>query len=458
LEKTPNDKFRDARERTQSPAHPDECLSRQEVADRANAWIWEHHGKKYDLNKNYVGKIEQGVIRWPDAVRRAAFRALFKVPKDSELGFVNARARSRRAVVKLDDVKRRHLIENTALGVGALALGEAVAALLEALGISEPPPIPRRVGVTDIEHIRSATQVFGSWSSTYGGGLIRDTAMAHLRRSARLLKEAICPEQLRPELFSAVGYLAATAGYLAEDTGAPAQARRVYGFALYCVEQAKEWNLRAEVLSSMAKLEMRAGQPDEGLTLAELALVRADRLTPTYRTLLHTDRSRTLAKMHRVQESLRAIGTADEHFTDATNDPPSFYTAARHNQLTGATLADLAMLGRDPGEATHRLTAAAADHAAGQVRSRALCLAKLASLTMATGDPLQAAAIGHQALEVTDSIHSYRAAEELRDLSRYAAAHQRLEEVEHLRQRIATLVGTENPGEEPSLDPSSIHP
>jgi hypothetical protein len=118
LEKTPNDKFQDARERTKSPDHPDECLSRREVADQANAWIWEHYGKKYDLNSNYIGKIEQGVIRWPDAARRAAFRAILKVSKDSELGFVNARARSRRAVVKLDDVKRRHLIQTTTLGVG----------------------------------------------------------------------------------------------------------------------------------------------------------------------------------------------------------------------------------------------------------------------------------------------------------------------------------------------------
>jgi len=340
-------------------------------------------------------------------VRRAAFRAIFKVRKDSELGFVNARARYYRAVVKLDDVddvKRRNLIENTALGVGALALGDAVAALLEALGISEPTPIPRRVGATDIEHIRGATQVFESWSDTYGGGLVWDAAMAQLRRSVRLLKETLCPEQLRPELFSAVGYLAATTGYLAEDTGAPEQARRVYGFALYCAEQANERNMRAEVLSSRAKLEMRAGQPDEGLTLVELALVRADRLTPTYRTLLHTDRSRTLAKMHRVQESIRAIGTADEHFTDTTNDPPSRYTAARHHQLTGQALVDLALLGHDSGEAAHRLMTAAAGHPESLRLDRALCLAKLASLAMATGDPLQAATIGHQALKVADSI------------------------------------------------------
>jgi hypothetical protein len=137
---------------------------------------------------------------------------------------------------------------------------------------------------------------------------------------------------------------------------------------------------------------------------------------------------------------------------------PYYYTAAHHDYLTGRAYADLAILGRDPSEATQRLQAAAAGYTEGNVRSRAICLAKLAGLTMVTGDPLQAAAIGHQALDITGGIRSHFATEALRELSRYAAAHQHLEEVEHLRQRIAALVGTENPEEESSLNPSSIQP
>ncbi|MBV9163266.1 MAG: XRE family transcriptional regulator [Pseudonocardiales bacterium] len=460
-EKKPNDKFREARQRTESLTNPDECLSRQEVAELANAWIWKHHHKKFELNANYIGKIEQGVIRWPNALSREAFRAIFNVGKDSELGFVNARARYYRAVVKLDDVddmKRRKLFETTTtLGVGAL-LGEPIATLL---GGGEPPPIPHRIGATDIEQIRSATQVFESWSRAYGGGVARAAVRAQLHWSADLL-EATCPEQLRPELFSAVGELAEVAAYMAFDAGAHEEARRVFGFALGCAEQAKDWPLRACVLDSMALQAMWTGQPDEALTRAELALVRADRLTPARQTMHHTTRARALAKMHRVQETLRAIGTADEHFAHATpdNEPPSmaFCTTARHDQLTGQAYADLALLGRDPGEAAKRLEAAAAGHAEGYVRSRAICLAKLASLTMVTGDPLQAAAIGHEALNITGSIRSHLATEDLRDLSRYATAHQHLEEVEHLRHRIATLVCTDNPEEESSLNPSSIHP
>jgi hypothetical protein len=39
--------------------------------------------------------------------------------------------------------------------------------------------------------------------------------------------EATCPERLRPELFSAVGYLADVAGFMAVDECAHDEARRM---------------------------------------------------------------------------------------------------------------------------------------------------------------------------------------------------------------------------------------
>jgi hypothetical protein len=222
----------------------------------------------------------------------------------------------------------------------------------------------------------------------------------------------------------------------------------VYRFALACAEQANDWPLRAEILSSMAKQAIWTGQPDEGLTLAEQGLVRADRLTAAGRSTLHTDRGRALAKMRRVNETLTAIGTADDHFTHFTpdNEPPFMgcYNDVRHAQLAGQPLADLAILGRDPGEATDRLAAAAAGHTS-NTRARAVCLAKLASLTMATGDPIQAAAIGTAALDAAGSLRSRGVTDALRELARYTAPHQHLDEVTHLRQWIATLVCTDSP-------------
>jgi FPC/CPF motif-containing protein YcgG len=73
-------------------------------------------------------------------------------------------------------------------------------------------------------------------------------------------------------------------------------------------------------------------------------------------------------------------------------------------------------------------------------------LTKLASLTMSTGDLLQAVTIGNEALEVAGSIRSHRATEDLHELSRFAARHQDLEELAHLRQRIGTfLVPADSP-------------
>ncbi len=439
-----NDLLRTARRRTASLTSPDVGLSRQELAELVNTYVWEHHdGKVVQASANSIGQLERGKIRWPGKLIREALRAILGVSSEAALGFVNAR--SARAAEKLENVDRQQFLR-TSRDLGALAALGPVAALLEG---TEPTPTPRRVGATDIEQIRTATPVVESWGDTYGGGgLAREAALGQLRWSAGLLN-ATCPDRLRPELHSAIGDLADVVGHLAVDANADEQARRVFGFALACAEKAGDWILRAQILSSMAQHAVWTGQPDEGLTLAEHGLVRPDRLTAASRSALHTVRGRALVTMRRVNETLTAIGTADDHFAHVTpdNEPPcmAFYNDARHAQFAGRPLADLAILGRDPGEATNRLTAAAAGHADGNPRAQAVCLAKLASLTMATGDPLQAAAIGHAALDVAGTVRSRYVSDELRELARYAAPHQHLEEVAHLRHRIATLVCTDSP-------------
>ncbi|MGH3698947.1 MAG: tetratricopeptide repeat protein [Pseudonocardiaceae bacterium] len=172
-----------------------------------------------------------------------------------------------------------------------------------------------------------AKLVFQDWSLSYGGGMAWDAVLGQLHWSAGLL-DALCPARLRPALFAAVIDLANTAGYIAMDAGADGEARRIYRFALDCAEDEEngDWHLRAEVLGHMVVHAIQTGQPDEALTLAEQALVRADRLTATQRSTLHTDRASALATMRRVQETLTAIGTADDHFAQSTpaNDHPSW--------------------------------------------------------------------------------------------------------------------------------------
>ena len=82
-----NQLLRLARERTPSRQVPGEWLSRREVAEAVNAWIYENTKKTTTLDANYLAKLERGVVRWPSARYRAGLRAVRGVTTDAELGF-----------------------------------------------------------------------------------------------------------------------------------------------------------------------------------------------------------------------------------------------------------------------------------------------------------------------------------------------------------------------------------
>jgi hypothetical protein len=273
--------------------------------------------------------------------------------------------------------------------------------------------------------------------------LVREAVASQLRYSAGLL-EARCPQRLQTDLLGAVGYLGHTAAFMAFDAYAHDDARRMFEFALGCAEQANDWHLRAKVLSSMARQSIWCGDADTGLTYVELALVRADRLTPTERAMLLTARARALAKLGQVSDAAETVGLADEQFANSVpdNDPVwmRYYDGAQHAGDTGHALYDLAMCGQFASEARERLAAAVAGHSVEYARSRAISGIKLASLTMRVGDPDEAVSIGSRALDDAGKITSRRAAEDLRELARNSAVHKCRPSVGQLRHAIAQRV------------------
>jgi hypothetical protein len=220
----------------------------------------------------------------------------------------------------------------------------------------------------------------------------------------------------------------------------------MFSLALSCAEEAGDWHLRAKALSSMARQAIWRGDPDMGLTLIDVAFIRADRLTATERAMLLTARARALAKLGREQETLRVIGQADEEFSDArpANDPVwmAYYDLAQHVGDTGHALFDLAIRNdKHAPEAARRLEGAVTGHGDTFARSRAISQTKLASLLMKTGDPSEAATVGAAALAAAGQIHSRRAADDVRELGSFATPHETIDEVAELRQNIR-LVGT----------------
>lgn len=433
-----NELLRAARERTVSPTCPGGRLTQRELAEAVNRYLWERYEQVVELDDNYIGKLERGVIRRPNTCYREAFRAVLGASSDAELGFRSAR---RDPVVQLDDVDRSQFLRGGIAGLGVLAAAP-VAGLFEFP--ASPTPLPSRIGATEIEQTRTAARVFASWDHLYGGGLARESVTAQLRWSTGLL-EASCPQHLRSELHSSVGYLAHTCGFMAFDSYAHDEGRRMFNFALTCAEEGEDWHLRAKVLSSMSRQSIWIGQPAEGLALADLALARSDELTPTELALLHTTRARALCKMARPQDTLTAIGTADDHFTqaDPVDDPPwmQYYNAAQHAGDTGHAFHELALAGHEPSRpaAADRHATAIAGHGAAHMRGRAFSQTMLASLHMATGDPYEAVEGANAALDAGENVRSRRLTEYFHELSHHAAQHDDIGEVAALRERIRTL-------------------
>ena len=73
-------------------------MSRQELADAVNAYIWHEHNVEERLDAHDIGKLERGEHRWPGARRREAFRAVLHAETDAQLGFYITRRRSKRQV------------------------------------------------------------------------------------------------------------------------------------------------------------------------------------------------------------------------------------------------------------------------------------------------------------------------------------------------------------------------
>ncbi|MGH8921079.1 MAG: XRE family transcriptional regulator, partial [Actinomycetes bacterium] len=78
-----NDQLRAAQARTASLTDPEDCLSRQELAELVNAYIGDHHHKMVALDAGYLGKLERGIIRWPSKLYREALRATLGMSTDA---------------------------------------------------------------------------------------------------------------------------------------------------------------------------------------------------------------------------------------------------------------------------------------------------------------------------------------------------------------------------------------
>ncbi|UGT43406.1 XRE family transcriptional regulator [Nocardia yamanashiensis] len=400
-------------------------MSRTELADAVNDYLWRTRGERRDFDSHTVARYERGMVRWPNEGYREALRAVLDA-SDAELGFTPARHRDPRSSAPQ---------AVSCFSPFDLARVPADFRASDPARISATP----NVGTADVANVRSAVREAAAAENTRGGGSTDSLAAESLRRFTPLI-DGKATTQIRQALLVAVGNLSEVAGYAAFDAGDHLTADRYFRFALWCADAAGSWGLRAACLADMARRAAYIGNTDDALSLIELAQVRSDRLTATARAMLGALRAQYLGALGRTSEALAEVASADEQFAARTpqDDPPwlCYYDAAEHLGGTGKALIPIA---RERGRielAEPRIRKAVALQGADYPRSRTLSLTRLATLTMRLGDPTEAVALGLEAVATASTLSSHRLHGELQQLAAASSRHRRISGVTELRSAI----------------------
>lgn len=83
----PNTKLTQARLAQPSPSGNGQPMTRQELAQAINDYLWTHHHIRRNLDAKYITKLENGTHIWPHHHYRQAFRTVLHAQTDSQLGF-----------------------------------------------------------------------------------------------------------------------------------------------------------------------------------------------------------------------------------------------------------------------------------------------------------------------------------------------------------------------------------
>lgn len=440
-----NDLLRAAREAAE--------LTQAQLAELANAQVEAVVGRLGAMDADYIGKLERGIHRWPNKDYRDALRAVLGAATDRDLGFFSTRSRvatvvnGPRIVEGGDDVERKTFLRVLAGSVTSLAfadpLGEFTARASGGGG---------QIGHADVERVRQLARMFAGQDHQYGGSLSVRAVVAQLSATAEFTEGTFASSKVRSELFSAVAELADTAAGMCFDAGSHAQAERAFRFSVGCATESGDWAMRAKALSGLANLSVHKGQTEDALSFAEMALVRADRLTPMVAAVMHTRHARALGVIgtSRAGDCQTAVTKAEGAFADVRSDDEpgwiTYYNQAHLERDSGRALLYLALNGGDHEAARIRLETAIARFPEGHSRGKALAKANLAALAMACDDPHDAVRLGYDALASIGAVRSDRVNDALRQVVVAARKHQGLADVRELSQRIGRTLRTTQAG------------
>ncbi|MDQ3885597.1 MAG: tetratricopeptide repeat protein [Actinomycetota bacterium] len=389
--KRPNDLLRASRERTPSRLAPGECMSRRELAEALNAWLWETTRQRYDLDAHTIARYERGAVRWPGAAYRSGLRHVLGAATDAELGFWPARQHP--APIQSGD-------RNLPTRAAAVAPLAASAGAESRERLTSATRRPSRIDRAVVEHLELVTQTHRVLYHSLRSVELVAAVTGHLQVTTLLLDGA---QQLplRRRLAMVAGETAGHAAWLFHDLGEQSTAARYYAKAEAALAEAGDPALDAYVRSFHSLVLGSEGQLGDALILARSAAETADRSTTgTTRAWLASVEAQLLASVGDRQACFASLRRAEVALGQARReeDPGWMYKfdQARLLALAGACYGQLGRL-----TAAERALRQALDELSAECsRRRAEVLVNLARVRAQQQDVDEAAGLARESLAI----------------------------------------------------------
>lgn len=255
-----NDLLRRARERTESTVCAGRQMTQRELAELVNRYVWDRFGQMVEVDDNYVGKLERGVIRWPNRRYREAFRAILGASRDADLGFWNQRSAP---VVQLEDVDRSQFLRGGIAGLGLLVA--APIGRTRFIGMVSP----EEAGAADdlVSALSSPTASYRRMESQVPSRALVPAVEAHYQLAQSLMAE----NAGSAAGFAALSEIAGLSAWLACDVADTASARDRYTQAVRWAEATGDPLLLGYMQGSLGQFAVDTGDATYGLALLDRA-------------------------------------------------------------------------------------------------------------------------------------------------------------------------------------------
>lgn len=397
-------------------------------------------GEQVACDARYIGRVESGEIRCPNYAYERVFLHMFPGASLTDLGFsaresvrgrgarvvsepppvaappasapASAPARSHRDTETDDipeesDVLRRVFMTSGTATVAAASLGLGGA---PASAARVSLPAQRRVGEAEANAVEKAVRQIRLLDDRHGADGLYRRAAQPLRAAYELLDAGTTARRATSDrLHAGAGELAISVGWLAHDSGRFDDARSHYAEALATARLAGDAGLEAHAFCNTSFLARDAGRPREAVRAAEAGRRAARTLgSPRLLALLALREAGGRAGLGDRTGCDRAIGRARAAFDrgPAAGDPEwmSFFREAELELLEAQCWSALGDWSR---AARHgrRATALQDPHF---TRNLALYRAQLTGDLARAGRADEAAAKGHQVLDLLNRVQSSR--------------------------------------------------